>query len=617
MRDPLDIIYPSFKSFTITPADHVLRAGEKLLSTGNLSNAFDLYNIEICSLSYMYPADGLHCYGQYDDFHGDGKVFFRKTGRNDPDFEVFLKERQREVDRLLSKISLHNTYDGQLACLIEGRAGQLRPESLVVESNEWVRFISDGGGTVPDHLLGRHALIDLTPSSAEQKATYNQYIRKHVQQIIDSPQSLHWLIPQEYKGFRLNEGLRAFHDQLTRALDREESIRAEMRRLERHFGYQHLDNYLELLYPYSIKDIALWQSAVFASFRHGHVFDERRIALNVEEMKAFIHVQELYAYYKELHGLLFKPVGKVSVPPAIDNEGIEKVIETIMDGTRLSDFLSVPAPDIVHEHAFLHDLHNQPVECNIYHHKYGYKGFETKSLEPIVTSFLPVTSYQDPISGKYVYCQYYLPMLCTADEVSFFNKDGLQVIKVPFVQTNQRRHATNVADFRLICDREFTAKSLSDTPSVRLAFFEELHHHTLKLIELHRAKMQYSSGLDIALLALAQEFINYLAGEVQQLKKRKVERQEKQPTREIIGLFCRLLDRAGIRSRVPGEGIEELCRRICTEFKLAYSDKVRQHYSNSENKRNLRKVIEQLLPALSEADGELLQNYIKTLKAFQ
>jgi hypothetical protein len=617
MRDPLDIIYPSFKSFTITAADHVLRAGEKLLSTGNLPYAFELYNLEICSLSYMYPGDGLHCNGQYDDFHGDGKVFFRKSGRDDPGFEVFLQERQKEVDRLVSKISMQSTYDEQLACLIECRAGQLRPEYLVIESNEWVRFISDGGGTTPDHLLGRHVLIDLTPSSAEQRASYNRYIRKHVQQIIDTPQPLHWLVPQEYKGFRMNEGLKAFHEQLARALDREESIRAEVRRLERHFDYPNLVNYLEFLYPYSIKDISLWQSAVFASFRHGHIFDERRIALNVDEMKAFVHVQELYAYYKEVHGLLSKPGSKVSTPPMTDNDGMKKMIETIMDGTRLSDFLSVPAPDLVLEHAFWHDVHDQPVECNIYHHKYGYKGFETTSAESLVTSFLPVTSYQDPISRKYVYCQYYLPMLCTADEVSFFNKDGQQVTKVPFVQTNKRRQATNAADFLLICDREFAAKSLSDTRSVRLAFFEELQNHTLKLIEQHRATMQYANGLDIALIALAHEFIDYLARQIQQLKNAKGQRKARQPTREITGLFCRLLDQAGIRSRAPGEGIEEVCRRICIEFKLTYSDKVRQHYSNSENNRNLRKVIEELQPKLSAADGEVLQNYIKTLKAFK
>jgi hypothetical protein len=152
---------------------------------------------------------------------------------------------------------------------------------------------------------------------------------------------------------------------------------------------------------------------------------------------------------------------------------------------------------------------------------------------------------------------------------------------------------------------------------VRLTFFEELQNHTFKLIEQHRANMQYSSGLDIALLALAQEFINYLAGQIQQLKNSKAERKTQQPTREITGLFCMLLDRANIRSRAPGEGVEELCRRICAEFKLVYSDKVRQHYSNSENKRNLRKVIEQLQPKLSSADGDVLLNYIKALKTFQ
>jgi hypothetical protein len=100
------------------------------------------------------------------------------------------------------------------------------------------------------------------------------------------------------------------------------------------------------------------------------------------------------------------------------------VIKRISERTELHDFLSVPASDILYKNAFWHDEHDKPIHCNIYHPKYGrYAGFESNSRDVVVTSFNPVTIYQDPISGNNVYFSYYCQMLCTADEENFTNKD--------------------------------------------------------------------------------------------------------------------------------------------------------------------------------------------------
>lgn len=76
------------------------------------------------------------------------------------------------------------------------------------------------------------------------------------------------------------------------------------------------------------------------------------------------------------------------------------IIETIIERIQLQDFLSVPAPDILHRNAFWHNENGNPIDCNIYHPKYGYRGFETNTNEQVIASFQPVTGYKDEKSGK-------------------------------------------------------------------------------------------------------------------------------------------------------------------------------------------------------------------------
>ncbi len=198
-----------------------------------------------------------------------------------------------------------------------------------------------------------------------------------------------------------------------------------------------------------------------------------------------------------------------TLPPQ-QPEREKDAIKLLIERTELHNFLSVPAPDILHKNAFRHDEKDKPVECNIYHPKYGYPGFETHTKEVVVTSFNPITVYQDESTGKYVHCRYYQQLVCTADEVNFSNKDGEKVIKVDYLQSNQTRLAENNQDFELIYQREFASKKLTDTPEIRTVFCKELITHIQELIELHEKRTSYKDGRDIKVLALANEFIDYL-----------------------------------------------------------------------------------------------------------
>lgn len=185
------------------------------------------------------------------------------------------------------------------------------------------------------------------------------------------------------------------------------------------------------------------------------------------------------------------------------------IVEIVRDRYALQDFLSVPSPDVVHENAFWHDQKDQPVDCNIYHPKYGYNGFETWSKEPIVASFHPITVYQDERTHKYVYCQHNLQMLCI-DGFELYNKDKEKIKKVTWTMTSQLRLAENNQDFNVICLREGKNKNIDNLLETKKQFIHELINHTYNLIILHKDSTSYNEGRDINILALATRFIAFL-----------------------------------------------------------------------------------------------------------
>ncbi len=171
---------------------------------------------------------------------------------------------------------------------------------------------------------------------------------------------------------------------------------------------------------------------------------------------------------------------------------VDDVIKLIMERTELHDFLSVPAPDVLHKNAFLHDENDLPIDCNIYHPKYGYAGFKTYSKDIVAASFTTRHSYKDYDTGETIYAPYYQEMVCSADGINFTNKDCKKVIKVDYLQTHLKRLAENEQDFEVIYQREFDSKKLSDTPEIRNVFCHELISHIQYLIKQHTESLYTS-----------------------------------------------------------------------------------------------------------------------------
>lgn len=531
MKGPLDLSFSSIPGAFISPSQKLSEHSKQLLAITDFQERLQYYNDHICSLAYgVY--EGLHLFGQYEYFYGLGDFIFIKAKPDEnPEFGTYLQVRQKEIDRLKALIGKQKGYADKLKCFIEAKAGQLRVEmfELKVESNAYEKFIANGGGTVPDHLLGNNAEIDLRPTSPEERKSYNLYLYNYVQELIKEPPRFHWLVEVRYEGFLSASAIGEFKQQLSRAFDEKEAtIITELDRVKAKFRYNLLSDFRELLYPYKLENLALWQAALFNAFVKGVEFDFSRRELSVHEMQALVHVEQTVEYLKELHKLKKETqeikkqetevqVQQVQIQPKQPDGSMEDVIKLIIERGKLRGFLYVPAPDLVHEGAFYwHDENDKPIDCNVYHPKYGYPGFKTYSNDIVAAGFGTRYSYKDYNTRETIYAPYYQQMLCSADGLNFTNKDGKKVVKVPVPPSPQRRLAENETDFEAIWQREFeartkefTAINLRNTAEAIASIKSGIKNHVEDLKNLHKAKCKYEE-LNHEVLASADRFLNYL-----------------------------------------------------------------------------------------------------------
>jgi hypothetical protein len=368
MRDPLDLKFSNIFS-SIKASKEIEEHGNQLLSINEVRARLQYYNTHICSLSYSSNLKGLHCCGQYDHFNGIGPFFFVQD-ENNSDFEIYVQERQQEIERLKSLIEKEQTYFGKLKGFLEARAGQLRFDELVVESTEWEMFIMNGGGPHPENLSGNHIEIKLRPQTLDEVKSYNQYLYNYVQQLIRDPQKFHWLIEVKYEGFRAILAMETMRQQVKRALDKNAAIKTELNRIEFQFQFNRLPNYIEPLYTYRIDNITLWQSALFNAFVNGHEFDYGRKQLTVDEMKALVHVEQVFTYYKYVHQLT------EDVSGTFDEMFEEAVKNGIMGGFKSEQDYAIE----MHRYSFLFNVWLQENKDWEYGNETAYKFLLTQKV---------------------------------------------------------------------------------------------------------------------------------------------------------------------------------------------------------------------------------------------
>jgi hypothetical protein len=78
----------------------------------------------------------------------------------------------------------------------------------------------------------------------------------------------------------------------------------------------------------------------------------------------------------------------------------------------------------------------------------------------------------------------------------------------------------------------------------------------------------------------------------------------------VLGLFCGLTNKIGIDKKDETESATVYCERICSKFKLPYSDRVRQNYNINETKKLIKELTEKVLPLIDNEAKILIQKYL-------
>lgn len=82
----------------------------------------------------------------------------------------------------------------------------------------------------------------------------------------------------------------------------------------------------------------------------------------------------------------------------------------------------------------------------------------------------------------------------------------------------------------------------------------------------------------------------------------------------VIALFCSLLNETKVIKKEYEEPIANYCQRVCVEYKLTYSDRVRQCFNSIGTKKNKQKVKELILPLIDGETAKILVDHLNNIK---
>ena len=81
-------------------------------------------------------------------------------------------------------------------------------------------------------------------------------------------------------------------------------------------------------------------------------------------------------------------------------------------------------------------------------------------------------------------------------------------------------------------------------------------------------------------------------------------------TAPVLGLFCTLINKTGINQKGITESATVYCQRICLEFRLPYTDRVRQNYNINETKKLVKELKQIVLPKINTETKILIEKYL-------
>lgn len=161
----------------------------------------------------------------------------------------------------------------------------------------------------------------------------------------------------------------------------------------------------------------------------------------------------------------------------------------------------------------------------------------------------------------------------------------------------KRRYAESPADFEMIYQRELVNETIPDGEVFR-------KHLTDKVTEL----LEHQNGLPtkervLKLQELADHFLKWLKG--------KTHGKPNELIAPAVALFCKAISETEIMRKGETEGVETYCKRVCGQYNLPYTDRVRQNFHNRGTAKHKEMIIENILPNVPEIIQNKLLLYLE------
>lgn len=84
----------------------------------------------------------------------------------------------------------------------------------------------------------------------------------------------------------------------------------------------------------------------------------------------------------------------------------------------------------------------------------------------------------------------------------------------------------------------------------------------------------------------------------------------KTPTAPAIALFCNIINEAEIIKKESNEIPATYCKRICENYKLKYTDRVRQNFNGKKSQKHYKELIERILPCIDVTIKDKIQKHL-------
>ncbi len=570
--------YESFDSDT-----KYLQHISNIESAKDLATKLEYFNKNICSLS-IYDIDGKIYFSV--ESGREIKIYCscvncKKAGLyNAEDEKVYLNIRDKELKRIVKNINQKNTYKEKTKYLLTVLGYGF--DRLCVYENE------------------NKELLNLIPKTKAQIVDFNELITNAFNKKYFSEEGF----TENYKCFRFDVEKEILDKALLNALDPHLIIANLQKQIETHYRYPETivekpleNNFTVTEINKQLKQLGINDTNFFKQMACDLDVDLNKDKLSYPTLKRYHNTKEVFKFYKYLRGWN-------------DNKiAIKNGTKNICNVPYIGEIVGVN-PNICKEiKQSFYSLVPQPISKEEVQSFYVGKLYEYNSpyKNCVYGAYLTTPIWEllefkmDNVNDKTGYYKDYerekvfesLKEYAKGFQYGFDNFQNNKVNNKMKLSNNENHKAQTIIDYLAI---SFPC-GLSETKGGKKDVFSGW----------------YNDGIDAGYYYCAWYLIFENHKIFEPYFKKEIPKNAKEKnklTAPTIALFCYLINESGVLLKNENETVLTYCKRVCSKYKIQFTDKVRQAFSNSSNARNANKVCELILPNIDVSTSDIIKEYL-------